>query len=132
MTPANESLCVLCGEPILGSDDGGPCEGCHYPVHRRCQRPSAAAARQTCAACSVDLAAAASGLTAGPAGAARGFPVRTLLGILFLVLAACCLLPTPAIVAEADNVSGIIGTFLPTLICLIIGLLLLRRSRPKA
>jgi hypothetical protein len=55
---------------------------------------------------------------------------RILVGIVFLALSGCCLLSAVANVAfrkedDVYNVSYVVGLFLPSLICLIVGLFLL-------
>jgi hypothetical protein len=65
-----------------------------------------------------------------PLPAARS-PIKLAFGILFLVLCGFCLIPLPFRIAGAANVSEMVGMILPSLICAIIGLILLQKPKTK-
>lgn len=134
-----DSSCVFCGQPIRDAEDGSFCDGCGHPGHRRCAARKAPADKRHCSVCGVDLTSAAAGVPSAGLDpghvdirlpAARS-PVKLAFGILFLVLCGCCLIPIPFRIAEARNVSEMVGIILPSLICAIIGLVLLQKPKTK-
>ena len=120
--------CVFCHEPVRSKVEGRLCEGCRYPVHRRCMDPDAAASqRSSCSVCGSDLVAARRGeRQLGPSGSAIGRILRPILGVLFLALAALGLLPALAALGSGRSAAFIIGSFVPMFLLAGMGFYLVR------
>jgi hypothetical protein len=134
------STCVFCGKSIRDAEDGSFCDECGHPAHHRCVVGKALDRdRRQCSVCGVDLTSAVAGIpNAGliPGNVEISLPVarspaKVFFGILFLVLCGFCLIPVRSLLAAETNVSAMVGTILPSLICAIIGLFLLQKPKVK-
>ena len=122
------SVCVFCREPIADFQQGVFCEGCGNPRHAGCTSPEAAAGdRRCCSVCGVNLERAKLGkrqVPPKPGPIATGLVIRRFVAAVLFVLAAALLIVALLHVGEAQHISSLIGTFMPSLLCTIVGLLI--------
>ena len=130
MRKIDGTLCAFCFDPISDADKGRLCEGCQNPVHLSCMRTEhASTGRQTCDVCGINLDLVRRGQPQAGSTLTRwsvGGVLKKTFGIVFLVLAALAFLSAVLQIGSAPNVSYLVGTFLPSVVFAIIGLLLIR------